>query len=521
MNIPKAGERLFGYLCSLSDVTCNSSSDEDVHGWDFFIQFPRQSISNLPLDLHPHAEQCFVQIKTNSGEKRGVTLKLSNALEAASTDMPFFIVLFVYDTATEPTQIYLLHFWEAEIARTLETIRKLDAAGESDLHNHDITFNPRDMIEVTQDELLNRIRGKISNAGGRYGDAKWQIRSRVGFEDVVITGHFTFKNGVTLDELIDLHIGCIDATDVVDFSARSIRFGIPAKAPFHTVDAARLSIRTYPRPCNLVLSSERTGHEVSIASQIYAPAIPNLPAERLRIRVTNAHVDLVVGQGAVRTSLNTHWNGVDQVDLDKLYSILILIHLCSAGEISFRVIVDGIELAKGLGSTEPFYLSPAIVELENFVKFLLNNTKDHDRPQDLKLSMVELLDRLEYVTAFNTLVSKPVGTGTMQIEWLDEIYDGPAKMIYPVLVELPSHSIYCIVRRQLVLGASQEGTASFEMTALDYARVRIVSASGASVRDAIRQEIDAIGITIGDIVLKLAEPAHSWGEIGMEPDEEA
>lgn len=508
-NIPRDAEKLFDLLCSRAGATCNPSK-EDVRGWDFFVQFPLRPISGLPLDLNSPAEKCLVQVKTNSGKKRGATLKLSNALEAAIADTPFFVVLFVYGKKVEPEKICILHFWEAEIARTLKAVRELDSVGKSDLNRHEITFAIGDMVHVATDGLLAAIEAMIVQQGALYSEVKRQIARSVGFQDAAIEGHFTFKNGVTLDQLIDLHIGRIDSVDIIHFSAHSIRFGIPAKTPFQMVAEGKASLRVHPKPCILVLSSETAGREISLPSQIYAPAIPNLPAEKIRLRVTNSYVDLVADPSPEKTSFETHWDGGALVGAEEVSTTLDLMYILSGGDVHFRILMEGQEIAKGAGSVESSTIPDQIAAIDNFIKIVLSNTKTHDRPDSWKLSVAELLDRWEGILDFNRFVSLPSVKGSFEIEWADQPYSGPVRIFYPVLIELPSHSVYCIVKRKLALNSTSGDTASFEMGAIDYKRLRVVNGVGEEIYQLIRQEIEAkIGSTPDEITITMSEPIRA------------
>jgi hypothetical protein len=108
--VARHAEALFATLCAEYGATCNQAI-EDERGWDYFVQFARKSTLDLPLDMVPEPEKCLAQIKATSGSAAEVKLKLSNALEFATSDTPCFVILFRYTSARRISSVHVLHFW--------------------------------------------------------------------------------------------------------------------------------------------------------------------------------------------------------------------------------------------------------------------------------------------------------------------------------------------------------------------------------------------------------------------------
>lgn len=95
-------------------------------GWDRLVEFPEKVFAG-PADTHPPRSVAYVQVK--SVHKRSpptCRVKLSNALRAAQSPQPWFVVLVTAPTPKYPPRIYAVHFWEELIRRTLESVRRAE-----------------------------------------------------------------------------------------------------------------------------------------------------------------------------------------------------------------------------------------------------------------------------------------------------------------------------------------------------------------------------------------------------------
>jgi hypothetical protein len=507
--VARHAETLFATLCAEYGATCNPAV-EDERGWDHFVQFPRRRTPELPLDMTPAAVGCLAQIKSSSSRFPGVRLKVSNALELATSDMPCFVILFRYSGSCRIQSLYVLHFWHREISRTLKRIRELDSEGRRDLHRFTLHFSMNQMHRIKASELLSYLESTIQRQGERYADKKREIAANVGFENVAVEGHIAFREGVTLDDIIDVQIGLKDSINAANFEARSVRFGIPARTPFASGVPAHVSIRSNPKKCIVHVSSERCGREISLPSDLYAPSIPGVPKEKLRLRITNTFMQLVHHAADDNLSFISRWNNAAEKDLDELATILDLIHIFGSGRTRIRLSMDGRPLASGSGETTRFEITPTIEAIDAFVRFLRTRPARHEVPQDFRLSIRDLFTRAYEIAQHNELVMKPSIDGSGVFGWDAEPYTGPAKLLYSVPVELPRHVVYTIVRRKLDLQLENENTTSLLLREIDYTRVRILPGSLASTQSIIAEEVKSTGQEISEgAVIIMHQPLQS------------
>jgi hypothetical protein len=347
------------------------------------------------------------------------------------------------------------------------------------------------MQRVRPKELLSYVESTIRHFSPSYGDKKRDICTRVGFEDVAVEGHISFRRGITLDDLIDVQIGLKDTIEIVDFTARSVRFGIPATNPFVSGEHGHGSIRSNPKRCVVRVSSERCAREVSLPSDLYVPSFSDIPREKLRFRITNPFLQLVFYVSDSRLNFISRWNDSDQRNLEDLAAVLDLVHIFGSGSVHIRLSLEGKLLGGGFGEITAFEITPTIEALDKFIRFLRTQTPSHEIPSDFQLSLRELLNRTYDIAQHNLLAMQPSLEGSCTIEWSAEPHPGPARLFYAVFVELPQHVVYTIVRRKMNIIQDNGGRALLSFRDVDYTRVRILSGSALAAKSIIDDELNA------------------------------
>ena len=196
--LPQWAEKYFGTLCAAEGVVCNKA-EEDESGWDFHLEFPQQPHSGPP-DMHPARKTAYVQVKsTRRRDGLVCRVKLSNALRAAQSPQPWFIVLVVADAGNEPTSVYALHIWDGLIRRSLKAVRRAHNEGKA-LHKRYFTiqFNAAD---ERSNHLLSWMHQAIAAVGPDYEQQKKSIFQTVGYEESYGIVHVTFEP-TTADEIL-------------------------------------------------------------------------------------------------------------------------------------------------------------------------------------------------------------------------------------------------------------------------------------------------------------------------------
>jgi hypothetical protein len=487
---PRHAEATFERLCAAYGATCNKAT-QDEKGWDYFVEFPRNSIPDLPLDMAPPPDKCLVQVKSSKDSLKGVRIKLSNAFEFAFTDLPAFIVLFVYnDHNTDFESVHVIHFWETEIARTLKRLRELDAKQKTDLHHYTITFHTKDMAHITDSEVMKFIESSIHRHSPTYSDKKRSISGEVGFDDARFVANIQFNAGVTIDEIVDMQIGLRDRISAASFSARSKRFGIPARLPF-IESAGEVSMRSHPRACVLRVSSEASGREVSLPAQLYVPSLPRLPPIHLRARVTALFTELVFEPAKSNLNFTFRWDADTPYPIPDLSILCNLIHIFSSGSAHFRLIDGGRPVFGGTGPVEAHQFGYPLNIIDEFLKLLGHHIQPHDIPTGLNAKLRDLIECVDSIAHFNALATEENLPATCEMTWHDRPYSGPCHVIYPTAVELPGFIVYAIVRRKAEIHPEANENTPLQLGEIDNVRIRVLSGSLETTQHAITSEVQA------------------------------
>ena len=488
--IPYHVETLFRLLCDAYGATCNKSSP-DERGWDYFVQFEARPGTGLAAlrDMHPRANECLVQIKSRRGSNASIQLKLSNAERFAKTLTPCFIVVVPYEGGREPDNVYLLHFWKREIERTLKKIRTLDAKGEAALHRISIVFPAADMVHLPRAELLAHMERLVDEHKGNYENNKRAIIDKAGYSGPEWAWNVVFDE--QLDDIVDQIIGLTEVPlKASSVSIRSIRFGIEKELPNGPV-SGRISIKSKPKKCVLVLSSEPEGQEVSLQCDLFGPAIPNLPKEHRRFRVVHPFVEMVGHDADRRSQFFFTAQLTDRRTISEMATLLDLMHVAAAPRIRFRLLLEGKTVLSGTGNAaQPLPFRTEMPSIVAFVSFLQANTRPHDLPDDLQFSLVDLVEQASALDRYNEIATTADVSGTLLGTLTVELPIHSGKAIATPWVELPHHTVYAIVKRDVRIKQTGSDAIAFSLGNFDYARVRVLRGDFEATESDIERETE-------------------------------
>ena len=120
--LPRYAEIELQRLCAKAGALCHAV-DEDESGWDRLIEFPEKDFLG-PVDMRPPRATAYAQVKSVENGLPACRLKLSNALRAAQSPQPWFIILVTGETHKQPSRVFAVHVWDDLIRRTLEAARR-------------------------------------------------------------------------------------------------------------------------------------------------------------------------------------------------------------------------------------------------------------------------------------------------------------------------------------------------------------------------------------------------------------
>lgn len=295
----KLGESTFQSLCAAAGITCNKSHLDDETGWDFFIEFPFDFSLPVPIDMQPVPLACLVQLKSTDKRKKTVQIKLSNILRLIKTSTPAFIVVFDFDSKSEPRCANVVHIDRSLIELGLKKIRELEASGERRINRHKIAIplnDDNDVEPVEAKSLLKTIEKCVPRPFEEYPQWKRAIVEKIGFNETTAHGRLIF--GPTkhdfMSEFVDVMLGLRPEINVSSFSMTSVRFGIEIEHP--TLQSGKLTVTPNPvSSCRVIFKAGDA--EISLDGKIFIPGIPNLPEHYRKIKIETEILMLVIGFG--------------------------------------------------------------------------------------------------------------------------------------------------------------------------------------------------------------------------------
>ena len=272
----------FKLLCSTAEITCNPSLEDD-HGWDFLVEIPMSEEAGAPADKWPPPRSAFVQVKSTTGARCRMDMKVSNALELAKKPAPCFIVLF--HERREGQRIYARLFGEKDMERALKRARQLSVEDRA-VNKAKLTFTFSEEDEHTTG-LLDWIMDCVQGLAPDYDHAKAQLADRIGYGDRNYQANITFSGPRGLDDLVDLQLGLKDELEVARFEVFDMRFGIEVPVPaMEDFDGGILRMQPETEiECDVALETE--DHIISLRSKARISSLKGSSPEDLQLSFLN------------------------------------------------------------------------------------------------------------------------------------------------------------------------------------------------------------------------------------------
>jgi len=219
------GQDFFKLLCSQAGIVCNPSL-QDQAGWDFKLDFSGDDALDLQ-NVHKSPQHCIVQVKATAKNLRSFNIKLSNAHRYATTLEPVFIAVIQIDKSGSAKRLFVIHFDEKLIERTLSRVTKERQTDNRSLNRCKIKITAKAIDEVspiTGISLKTRLRHHISDDVQEYMSRKHNFLQRAGYSDQ--SGNISFKisSPEDLKDLIEMSIGLKESAQIVDVSKSIKRF---------------------------------------------------------------------------------------------------------------------------------------------------------------------------------------------------------------------------------------------------------------------------------------------------------
>ena len=395
----------FKLLCSQRKITCNPSLEDD-HGWDFIIEIPVSESDKLLADKVPAPKQVLVQVKSTKEKLANTTIKLSNALKFAKTDLPCFVVLFHYNKKGKRQHIYSCHFWKELIERSLKRGRKASVEGKPINHLRvSISFTDQD---DHSDDLIEWMTSTVYALPIEYSNAKRELGDSLGYEGLNYRAELVIgplKEGI--EEIIDHQLGLTDYLPVTHIKLIDSRFGIDDPKPIHEGTSGQISLRpNESREWTLVLQAS-DNDPVSLPATIKAPVIPGLPLDKFKILIeTWLFTAVMVPPGEIELTLQGEDLSIMKLPIAQLNELARFLSWGS-DSISMKAVEDGLPLFTIRGNVSSNIQKGLCLKFANITKILMD-IQSRAGVSTVQISLIDIQNSLKKISLLHEILTANV-----------------------------------------------------------------------------------------------------------------
>lgn len=415
----------FDKLCNASGLIYNSSSEDDSGGWDAIVEFPLIGGIALLNSLNEQPIQCFVQIKSTDGIKKGVQVKLSNMKRFCDTPFPCFFFFACYNGNANITSAYLVHVDRDMMFQVMRRIRLNDAEKKAPLHKltFKVNYSDEDKITLSDDNALKKAIEKHVPFGiKRYCEDKLRDVSGVGYKDSRYALGFKITSKDDYQSFIKATLGYPARINIKDVRGWDTRFDIHIHMDELTSDQAIMEIKSVEAFSTGFIKFEDEKEDVSFECKFYfSPIALNAPDELASFRISTDFFDLLVGIKNYQVKID--FESYDKVfHLADLRELLLLMKMLNTpnGDLNFTIKSDEGKEASFVASHNSFSENPItneIIKAEQIASTLIQVANYFRVGQTCKLSINELIQKQQDIERMHALITKtPDGTLLLRLE---------------------------------------------------------------------------------------------------------
>jgi hypothetical protein len=292
------GQIIFRGLCVDAKLICNPSSERDLTGWDFLVQFPFDPL--LPpstLDKRRSPLSCHVQVKTMWAHNDRFQMRLSSAEWLAREPKPSFIYIVKVNNNLDFVDAFIIHILDDALAKVLKRLRREQARGRVAVNRLFISCSPSaagKRVPITGAALRAKLADCCGPTMDTYIDRKARQLQELGFEPRRYEFKVTFGVG-SEQELVDGFLG-LRKFDVVRAEHYETRFGI--RLPQELSEGAEVvSIRIAPAPigkCRIVISPGGLARSSVFDGEIFVLEIARQRPELLQFLIKSRFLTISI-----------------------------------------------------------------------------------------------------------------------------------------------------------------------------------------------------------------------------------
>ena len=392
----------FKLLCSKGEITCNPSLEDD-HGWDFIVEIPAPGSEKLLADKVPAPRPVWVQVKSTSNKSAKTRIKLSNALKFANNEQPCFIVLFQNNKKGNRQHIYACHFWKDLIERSLKRGRKVSVEGKP-INQSMVSISFTDQDDHS-DDLIEWMINTVHALPIEYSNEKRELANSMGYGRLNYRAELVIgplKEG--MEEIIDHQLGLTDYLPVTHIKLIDSRFGIDDPTPIYEGTSGQITLRPNDsRECTLVLQAS-DNDSISLPATIQAPAIPDLPSDKIKILIETWLFRAVMRPPAeMEFTLQGEDFSNRKLPMAQLNELVRFLSWGSAS-ISMKAVEDGVPLFTCRGNVRSNIQKGLCLKFANITKNLLD-IQSLAGVSTVHISLIDLQNSLNKLSALHEILT--------------------------------------------------------------------------------------------------------------------
>ncbi|WID97450.1 hypothetical protein QO058_04055 [Bosea vestrisii] len=329
--LPRYAEIELQRLCAEGGALCHSV-DEDESGWDRLIEFPEMNFLGA-IDMRPPRSVAYVQVKSARNRKFKCQLKLSNALRAAQSSQPWFILLLTTDSIGKNPKLYALHVWGPLIERILKAARQSEI-DKMPLHKSMLTFTfgPND---EKNDTLIEWMHSTIVEVGDSYEIKKINTNKTLGYEGGYGQALMSLE-AKSEEEILENFLGLGEGLHISKFVFTPSRFGIPASQP--SIEVSSGTVHIQPDSLGEIeIRLRNAGNDQPIILQ--GKAYPGPPGTKL-LRFSASFIDLIWSDG-IRSDFRANISVTKKYEIATIETFITLMNWCEKGPVDLQIWFKG------------------------------------------------------------------------------------------------------------------------------------------------------------------------------------
>lgn len=463
------GEREFEQWCAQAGLIANRA-DVDKGGWDFLVQTPLATRSEVEsLDHLPFTPTFWVQVKS-SDDERAPSVKLSNWKRLIEPSLPSFHLVLRYSGQEHPREAFVVPVDEMATKAVLKKLRSLPVEEGSKLHKHHLLVNvlPEHRLPACNGaSLLEALKRHVGPSMKVYRDQKQRWVDGAGYDGgrfrISMTTRAASPGQSADDHLVEFAIGLIPELPSTIQQVQEIRFGVARPAPFSfsVPREALLSVDDLPALTGSVEVAVEDGtRRVRLPCRFYHPwnIFPFIAKDRLRFRVATEPFDLIFAENRTAVTLRIHLPSETDApkSLAEWVSAFGVAEMVQDRAVPLIVTLDvgGRKLTTRFESGRPF-------ELSDYDRGVMEAVLNADKaaralPIDTSLPVTpsELLGASEDLATAALILTSDLGTVTIRGE-VDSPGPDRSRAGCPILVAAP------IGRTVYIVGLAYFGTMQY------------------------------------------------------------